>query len=166
MPELARLIVPLAFSALVIVAAMQDLATFTISNWISVSLALAFAPAAFLLGLPLNEIAIHFGVGLGVFLLAAGMFALGWVGGGDAKLMAASGLWVGLIGLPSFIVFTGLAGGILAVSLLALRSAWIRPLAAGAPSWTQRLATPGESAPYGVAIAIGALAASLAHPLI
>jgi prepilin peptidase CpaA len=169
-PELARTVVPLAFAALVIVAAMTDLATFTIPNWISIALAIAFAPAVLLAGLPLGELASligwHVGVGVAIFILAAGMFALGWIGGGDAKLMAASALWVGPGGLPAFAVFTGLAGGALALSLLAMRSAWLRPLAAAGPSWTQRLATPGESAPYGVAIAIGALAAAVIHPLI
>ncbi len=165
-PELARTLVPLAFAALVIVAAMTDLATFTIPNWISAALALAFGPAALVAHLPLPEIGLHVGVGAAVFVLAAGMFALGWVGGGDAKLMTASALWVGLAGLPAFAVFTGLAGGALALALLALRSAWLRPLAAAGPAWTQRLATPGESAPYGVAIAIGALAAAVVHPLI
>ena len=164
-PELVRTFLPLAFAGLVIVAAMTDLATFTIPNWISVALAVAFIPASLLAGLPLSQIGIDVGVGVGMFVLGAVMFALGWIGGGDAKLMAASAIWLGLGGLPAFLVFTGLAGGALAMALLAMRSAWLRPLAAAGPSWTQRLATPGESAPYGVAIAIGALAAFVVHPL-
>lgn len=165
-PDLARTIVPVAFAALVIMAALKDLATFTIPNWISIALALAFAPAALLAGLSLGDIGISVGLGLAVFVLAAGMFALGWVGGGDAKLMAAAALWVGLRGLAPFALYTGLAGGALALGLLALRSAWLRPMAAAGPAWTRRLATPGESAPYGVAIAVGALAAFIAHPLV
>jgi prepilin peptidase CpaA len=165
-PELFKTLLPLAFAGLVIVAAMTDLATFTIPNWISVVLALAFAPFALLAGASIGAVAQNLGVGVAVFVLAAGMFAFGWIGGGDAKLMAAASLWVGLKGLPAFAVFTGLAGGGLVLVLLAMRSAWIRPIAAAGPSWTQRLATPGESAPYGVAIAIGALAAFVVHPLI
>jgi prepilin peptidase CpaA len=164
-PETAKAIVPLVFAALVIVAALKDIATFTIPNWISIALALAFAPAAWLTGQPLGGIGLSYVLGLGMLAAGVGMFALGWLGGGDAKLMAAASLWVGLKGLPAFLLFTGLGGGALALGLVALRSAWLRPVTAAGPAWTQRLATPGESAPYGVAIAVGALAAfSFAQP--
>jgi prepilin peptidase CpaA len=165
-PSTAATLVPVAFAGLVIMAAMMDLATFTIPNWISAALAIAFVPAALIVGVHLADIGWSLALGLGVFILAAGMFALGWIGGGDAKLMAAAALWVGLKGCLAYMAFTGVAGGALALGLLGLRSAWVRPLAAAGPAWTQRLATPGESAPYGVAIAIGALAASVLHPLV
>ena len=164
-PELVKTIVLGVFAALVIGAAVRDLATFTIPNWISLALALAFGPAALLAGVSLPEIGISFAVGFGMLVIGAGMFAFGWIGGGDAKLMASAALWVGLRGLAPFAIYTALAGGALALGLVALRSAWLRPLAAAGPGWTQRLATPGESAPYGVAIAAGALAAFALHPL-
>jgi len=94
------------------------------------------------------------------------MFAFGWIGGGDAKLMAAASLWLGLRGIAPFALYTALAGGALALLLVAMRSAWLRPFADAGPAWTRRLATPGESAPYGVAIAVGALAAFAANPLV
>jgi prepilin peptidase CpaA len=164
-PELVKTIVLGLFAALVIGAAVRDLASFTIPNWISIALAAAFAPAALLVGVPLPEIGVGLAVGAGMLVVGAGMFALGWIGGGDAKLMAAAALWVGLRGLAPFAIYTALAGGLLALALVALRSAWLRPLAAAGPGWTQRLATPGEAAPYGVAIAVGALAAFAVHPL-
>jgi prepilin peptidase CpaA len=162
--ELIKILVLGFFAALVIVAAVKDLSSFTIPNWISVALALGFAPAALVVHAPIDIIGWSFAGG--VFILAAGMFALGWIGGGDAKLMAAAALWVGLRGLAPFALYTGLAGGALALGLVALRSAWIRPFVVAGPAWTRRLATPGESAPYGVAIAVGALAAFAAHPLV
>ena len=165
-PELVNTFVLGVFAALVIGAAVRDLASFTIPNWISLALVLAFAPAALLAHVSLADIGLSFAVGAGVLILAAGMFALGWIGGGDAKLMAAAALWLGLRGLAPFAIYTAIAGGLLALALVALRSAWVRPLTAGAPAWTQRLATPGESAPYGVAIAVGALAAFAVHPLV
>jgi len=72
---------------------------------------------------------------------------------------------VGLRGLAPFAVYTALAGGALAALLVALRSAWVRPFVEAGPAWAKRLATPGEAAPYGVAIAIGALAAFALHPM-
>ena len=87
------------------------------------------------------------------------MFAVGWIGGGDAKLFAVVCLWLGLAPMPVFLLVTALAGGGLAVLLLNARSAWIRPHLNGAPAWLGRLTTPGADVPYGVAIAAGALAA-------
>ena len=164
-PDLIKSLVLGAFAVLVIAAALKDLSSFTIPNWISITLALAFAPAALLLGASLGAIGVSLAVGAGVLVLAAGMFAMGWIGGGDAKLMAAAALWVGLRGLAPFALYTALAGGALALGLVALRSTWIRPLAAVGPQWARRLATPGEAAPYGVAIAVGALAAFALNPL-
>jgi prepilin peptidase CpaA len=165
-PELIKNLVLGFFAVLVVVAALKDLSTFTIPNWISAALALGFVPAALIVHAPLGAIGISFAVGAGVLVLAAGMFAFGWIGGGDAKLMASAALWVGLKGLAPFAVYTAICGGALALGLLALRSAWIRPFAEAGPAWARRLATPGEAAPYGVAIAIGALAAFAAHPLV
>jgi len=165
-PELVKTVVLGTFALLVIGAAVRDLATFTIPNWISLALALAFAPAALAAGVSLGDIGIGFAVGAAVLVLGAGMFALGWIGGGDAKLMASAALWLGLRGLAPFAVYTALAGGLLALSLLAIRSAWLRPIAHAGPAWSKRLATPGESAPYGVAIAVVALAAFALHPLV
>jgi prepilin peptidase CpaA len=165
-PDLVKTVVLGIFAILVIGAAVRDLATFTIPNWISLALMLAFAPAALMAGVSLADIGVGFAVGAGVLALGAGMFALGWIGGGDAKLMASAALWIGLRGLAPFAVYTALAGGLLALGLLALRSAWLAPIVNAGPAWSKRLATPGESAPYGVAIAVGALAAFAVHPLV
>ena len=63
-----------------------------------------------------------------------------------------------------FVAVTGLAGGGLAVSLLGLRSSYVRPFVVTGPAWFSRLAEPGENVPYGLAIAIGALAAFPGSP--
>lgn len=148
-----------AFPVLVIVAAMRDAVSFTIPNWISVALAAAFLPAALAMGAGPGQIGLACLIGFGALIAGMGMFAVGWIGGGDAKLFAAAGLWMGLTALLPFLLVTALAGGGLAVSLLALRSVWLRPLMVRGPRWIGRLATPGENVPYGIAIAAGALAA-------
>lgn len=148
-----------AFPALVIVAGMRDAVSFTIPNWISVALGAAFFPAALAMGASPAEIGLSAAVGVAALLAGMGMFAVGWIGGGDAKLFAAAGLWLGWQALLPFVLITGFAGGALALALLALRSVWLRPIAAAGPGWVGRLATPGENAPYGIAIAVGALAA-------
>lgn len=149
----------LVFPVLVVVAALRDVTSYTIPNWISGLLILGFLPAALALGLPLGVIGQN---GL-VFLvaLAAGMamFALGWIGGGDAKLFAVAGLWLGWSAALTYLIFTAVAGGALALALLGLRSLWLRPYVVNGPAWFGRLATPGEAVPYGVAIALGAMVA-------
>jgi prepilin peptidase CpaA len=133
-PELIKTLALALFAGLVIVAALKDLASFTIPNWISAALAVGFALAAFAGVIPPKEIGPSLAVGLGVLILGVVMFALGWVGGGDAKLMTAAALWLGLRGLAPFALYTGIAGGALALLLLALRSAWLRPMAHAGPA--------------------------------
>jgi prepilin peptidase CpaA len=155
-PSMLLLVV---FPALVIVAALQDVTSYTIPNWISVALALAFVPVALLLGVHTQPLLFHLGIGTVALVLGMVMFALGWIGGGDAKLFASAGLWLGLPAGFTYLAVTGVAGGALALLLLSLRSLWLRPYVLNGPGWFGRLATPGENVPYGLAIAIGALVA-------
>lgn len=154
-----QLAVLLVFPALVITAGLRDAVSYTIPNWISLALIAAFPVAALVLGLPLGAIGLSLAIGAGALVAAMGMFALRWIGGGDAKLFAAAALWMGWPGVMSFVMFTALAGGGLAVCLIGLRSAWMRPYVVNGPAWVARLVEPGENVPYGLAIAVGALAA-------
>jgi prepilin peptidase CpaA len=156
MTSLVPLCALAVFPALVVVAALRDATSYTIPNWISIAAAALFAPAALLAGVPLPVVGLGLLVGAGALVLGMAMFALGWVGGGDAKLMAACGVWLGLASFLPFLTVTAVAGGALALGLLYLRKLrdWTP---AGAPAWLRRLLTPGESVPYGVAIAAGAL---------
>jgi prepilin peptidase CpaA len=147
------------FPALVIIAALTDATSFTIPNRISLLLLAVYVPASLLLGRPLAEMGADVAVGLVALVCGMGMFAAGWIGGGDAKLFAACALWLGLRGSGPFLLVTALAGGGLAVLLLNARSAPLRIYFAAGPAWLARLATPGGDVPYGVAIAAGALAA-------
>ena len=149
----------LVFFGLVATAALEDARSFTIPNWISLTLAAAFPLATMAVGMPLQTVALNVAAGLAALVIGMVMFALRWVGGGDAKLFAAVSLWLGWVAIPTFVVATALAGGGLAVLLLSVRSAPLRPIVLLGPSWVVRLAEPGEGIPYGVAIAIGAIAA-------
>lgn len=156
----------LVFPVLVIVGALRDLTSFTIPNWISGLLIFAFFPAALLVGIAPMAIGAHLLIGLGALAVGIGMFALRWIGGGDAKLFAAAALWLGPPAALSFVVMTGLAGGALALALISLRSPLLRPYVLSGPAWFGRLADPKEAVPYGVAIAAGALATFADSPLV
>jgi prepilin peptidase CpaA len=152
----------LVFPALVILGAVGDLASYRIPNWISLALVAGFAiavAAGLANGLPLRAVGMDLFVGAVAFAAGVAMFALRWIGGGDAKLFAAAALWLGWPALTTYFFATALAGGALAMVLLTLRSPVLRPLVPAGPAWFARLVEPGESAPYGVAIAVGALAA-------
>ena len=155
----------LIFPLLVIAAALRDATSYTIPNWLSLVLVAAFPVAALALGLPLPTIGLNFAIGAAALVAGIGMFALGWIGGGDAKLFAAAAVWLGWAPSITYLAVTGLAGGALAMGLLALRSAHIRPFIPAGPAWFARLVEPGENVPYGVAIAVGALAAFPASAL-
>lgn len=144
------------FPLLVIVAALNDLTTFTIPNWISLALIVAFYPAALAVGAPLGFIGMATLVGFVALLIGMAMFAMNWIGGGDAKLFAATALWMGWPGVLPFLLATAVAGGALALILLQMRSHRMRPLFERGPPWVNRLATSPD-APYGLAIAVGAL---------
>lgn len=155
----------LFFPVLVIVGALRDLTSFTIPNWVSGLLILAFFPAALLLGLAPGAIGAHLLVGVAALAVGIAMFALRWIGGGDAKLFAAAALWLGAPAALSYVVMTGVAGGALALALISLRAPLLRPYVLSGPAWVGRLADPKEAVPYGVAIAAGALATFPASPL-
>jgi len=155
----------LIFPVLVIGAALRDATSYTIPNWISLALVAAFPVAALALGLPLAAIGVSLAVGAVALVLGMIMFALRWIGGGDAKLFAAAALWLGLAPVGIYLAVTGVAGGALAVGLLGLRSTHVRPWLPARPAWLARLVEPGENVPYGVAICIGALAAFPASAL-
>jgi prepilin peptidase CpaA len=149
----------LVFPFLALVAAAKDATTYTIPNWISLALLAGFVPAAVIAHLPLAVVGVSLAVAFAALLAGMGMFAVGWIGGGDAKFLAAASLWLGWSAAPVFLAVTALCGGGLAVALLALRSVWLRPLASFGPAWVGRLASPGEDVPYGIAISVGALVA-------
>ena len=146
----------LAFPVLVVTAAARDIASYTIPNWISLALVATFVPAAgvaLAAGAPLPDLLLCVGVGAAALVACIVLFTLGWIGGGDAKLIASSALWLGWSALTPFLFWTALSGGIISAVLIIVRR---RPVEAGT---TPRLLTKGEPVPYGLAIAAGALAA-------
>ena len=154
-----RLILLAVMPALVIVGGLKDLTSMTIPNWISGALVVAFFPAALAVGLTPMAVAMHLGLGAAALVVGAGMFALRWIGGGDAKLMAAACLWLGLAGSGMFLLWTGMVGGVFCLALLFARF-YSRPyLSATSPGWVMQLMEPKGDIPYGVAIAAGALMA-------
>ena len=154
-----------AFPIGAIAAALFDATTFTIPNRLTIAIAAAFFPAALLLGLPVATIGACAAVAVLALIVGVGLFAMNWCGGGDAKLLAACALWLGLPALLPFLFATSVVGGALALTLLLARKATLVGFAPSGPAWLGRLLEPKEALPYGVAIAIGALVAFPSSPV-
>ena len=151
--DIARL---LLFPALMAFAAASDLFTMTISNRVSLVLMAGFLVLALLGGMAPYEILSHVGAGAAVLAVAFGCFAMGWVGGGDAKVAAAAALWFGFAHLMNYLVYASLFGGALTLLLLQFRQ-WPLPYSLAGQTWLIRLHAKESGIPYGIALAIGAL---------
>ncbi len=151
-----QLVMLIVFPSLMIFAALSDLFTMTISNRVSIALVLVFMPFAFLAGLSPTEIGLHLACGLGVLVLTFGMFAMGWVGGGDAKLAAATALWIGWGHVADYGLDSAVIGGALTLLILYARTMPL-PSWAMRVTWIARLHDQQTGVPYGIALAIAGL---------
>jgi prepilin peptidase CpaA len=155
-PPVLDLIVLLLLPGSLAFAAAMDLLTMTIPNRIALVVLLAFFPAAVLAGISLPMIGAHLATGLCVLLLGMVFFFCGWCGGGDAKLLAAIALWLDFDNLFQYLLYTAVAGGMLATALSMLRSVPL-PGMLLAEAWAVRLYRCDAGIPYGIALAAGAL---------
>ena len=146
-------------------AAISDMLSMTISNRVSVLLVATFAVVAPLTGMEWSTYALHFAAGFAVLLVTFGLFAIGGMGGGDAKLMAATALYMGLnIHLMSYLVISAYVGGILTLIILALRKSYLRAIV-GDNIFLRNFADSKKGIPYGIALGIGGLMAYPESPL-
>jgi prepilin peptidase CpaA len=151
--DLARLLI---FPAVMAFAASSDFFTMTISNRISLILVAGFVALALGTGMPLRDMLDHAAAGGLVLAVTFTLFLFGWVGGGDAKLAAATSLWLGWAQLFDYVLYASLFGGVLTLALIEFRKyALPRPLVGKV--WAERLHKPGGGVPYGIALAISAL---------
>jgi len=146
----------LVFPGLMAFAASSDVVTMTISNKVSLALIGGFLVVAVLSGLGAGDIALHLAAGLTVLTAGFACFACGWIGGGDAKLAAATALWFGFEGLLSYLFAASLLGGGLTLLMMQFRMLPLPQLLRG-QSWAERLHNKNEGVPYGVALAVAAL---------
>jgi prepilin peptidase CpaA len=144
------------FPAAMAFAAASDLVTMTISNRLSIVLVLGFFLLAAMTGMPLAEVGWHVLASVLVLMVAFGFFARGWIGGGDAKLAAATALWFGFSHLFNYLLVAALIGGVLTLLILELRRLPL-PAALAGQRWIARLHEVNGGIPYGIALAIAGL---------
>ncbi len=153
---MSTVLVLMVFPALLALAAGWDLASYTIPNRLSLAITAAFAVFAVSVGLSGAQIGLHLAAGLVALAAGIALFAAGFIGGGDAKLFAATALWFGFHDLPAYGLTAAVLGGGLTLAILAARR---MPLPAGLmrQEWIVRLHDRRSGIPYGVALATGAL---------
>lgn len=144
------------FGFCMIFAAFRDITSFTIPNWISLALVGGFLLVGWW-AMPLHLFGQHLLVGFGILTITIIMFALRWVGGGDAKLFAAGSLWMGWEHLPEYVAYTAMLGGALTLALMLFRAMPFLPARVIVIPWVGDLIDREKDVPYGVAIAAGGL---------
>jgi prepilin peptidase CpaA len=146
----------LIFPILMAYAASSDLLTMRIANWLVAVVVVAYAALAFLSGLSWTDIGMAAAAGAIVLAISFAFFAFGWIGGGDAKLVSASVLWIGFGLMLQYLIYAALLGGALTLIILSLRR-YPLPSWLARHSWIDRLHNPKSGVPYGIALAAAAL---------
>jgi prepilin peptidase CpaA len=153
------------FPFCMVYAALSDMVSMTIANRVSVILVLAFAVLAPFTGMEWSAYAWHFAAGGIVLAGAFGLFAIGAMGGGDAKLLAATAVWMGFDHqLMAYLLVSTILGGMLTLALVIYRNS---PLSffTGRIGLLRHFADQKAGIPYGVALGIGGLMSYPASPL-
>jgi prepilin peptidase CpaA len=144
------------FPLAMVYAGIMDLMTLKIRNSLVLGLAvawLALAPAA---GFDLASLGASVAVAVLVFVLAFAFFALGWIGGGDAKLAAVTALWFAPAEALLYYTYAAFIGGLLTLAILQLRARMI-PMPLYRVAWIAQLHDANTGVPYGAAMAPAAL---------
>ncbi|UGX85284.1 A24 family peptidase [Phyllobacterium meliloti] len=147
-------------------AGVSDLLSMTIQNRVSVILLVSFAVLAPLTGMPWDIFGLHFAAGGAVLAVTFLLFATGTMGGGDAKLMTSTAVWIGWnMELAGYLLILSLLGGALTLAILRYRSSHLAIVYAGRFNFMQRLAQKNEGVPYGVALGAAGLMVFPSSPM-
>ncbi|MEO6014797.1 MAG: prepilin peptidase [Devosia sp.] len=144
------------FPLLMAFAASSDLLTMRIANWLVLIVAGTYFALALIAQIPLSDIGMSVAAASIVLVIAFAFFAFGWIGGGDAKLVSATTLWVGFGLMLQYLIYAALLGGALTLMILWVRRYPLHP-ALARHKWIDRLHDSKSGVPYGIALAIAAL---------
>lgn len=151
-----ELCVLLIFPFALIFAGISDAISFTISNKVSLLLLLGFVILAPFSGLSWAEIGLHILVGFSLLIVGFLLFAGGYIGGGDAKIIAAAALWLGPQYTVLFLMLATFYGGILSLIVLKIYNTPLPSFLAG-QKWLVDYQAGKASVPYGIAIGVAGL---------
>ncbi|CAN7622349.1 prepilin peptidase [Phyllobacterium sp. LjRoot231] len=154
------------FPFAMVFAATSDLLSMTIQNRVPLILLISFTLLAPLTGMPWEIYGMHFLAAAAVLAATFALFAAGTMGGGDAKLMAATALWLGWnLELVQYLLALSLFGGMLTLVILRYRSSMLARVYTERFDFMRRLAKKGEGVPYGIALGLAGLLTFPSSPL-
>ncbi|MEZ5758328.1 MAG: prepilin peptidase [Emcibacteraceae bacterium] len=121
----ANLIITI-FCCLMIWAAVSDIRYFILSNRLCLSVALLypiFIAALYFDGFQVTLVSIGWSIGISILIFSflVFLFARGYIGGGDVKLIPAIALWAGPSLILEFLLITTIFGGLLALLIISFR---------------------------------------------
>ena len=146
-------------------AAVSDLLSMTITNRVSLMLVLSFAVLAPLTGMDWAQYGMHFAAMAGVLAVTFTLFAAGGMGGGDAKLLATTALWMGFgPELFNYVLISAALGGALTLGILHYRGSAFE-VYTGGNIFMRNFADRTKGVPYGIALGIGGLIVFPESPL-
>jgi prepilin peptidase CpaA len=151
----AELLVWIVLPVLLASAAGWDIASFTIPNFLQLALIASFCVFILASGMAPAAIGGHLLAGFLGLVVGFTLFALGYIGGGDAKLFACVVLWLGFPNLLDYAVVASVMGGLLTLAIIGLRQMPL-PVSLAGQAWILRLHDAQGGIPYGVALAAGA----------
>src|SRR5436190_16297701 len=93
------------FPLLLVAAAVGDLLTSKVPNWLTAAMVVLFFPLAFATGLPMKNMLWQCAAAVVVLVASFGIFTARLWGGGDAKLLSAAALWFGWPTLAQFVIY-------------------------------------------------------------
>jgi prepilin peptidase CpaA len=153
------------FPFCMVFAAVSDTLSMTIANRVPLLLLAVFTVVAPLTGMDWAAYGWHFAAGAVVLLVTFGMFAVGGMGGGDAKLITATAVWLGFnIHLIEYLVASAFLGGVLTFAILFYRGSVLATFT-GRNMFLRNFADGHGGVPYGIALGIGGLITYPASPL-
>ncbi len=138
-------------------AIVSDALSMTIRNRIPLILVASFVVFAPVAGLGWSAIGAHLAVGAAMLALTFALFAAGVMGGGDAKLIAGTSVWVGLaLPLAQYLVWSAMLGGLLTLALVLFRISPLAPATAHLPAF-RNFGDRAKGIPYAIALGPAAL---------
>lgn len=153
------------FPFCMVFAAVSDTMSMTIANRVPLLLLGVFLVVAPLTGMAWADIGMHLAAGALMLTITFGLFALGGMGGGDAKLIAATSVWMGFgIPLMEYLLTSAVFGGMLTLAILSFRSSALSHITSQ-NMFLRNFSKDAGGVPYGIALGIGGLVTYPASPM-
>lgn len=156
MTEITGMAILAIFPICMIFATFYDIFTMTIPNKITLALLVSYAVLAPLAGLGWETMLWSLGLAVVILCVGFALFSMGVMGGGDAKLLAASALWFGTAFTFEYLLYASILGGVLTVVILLMRNTML-PARLLKIEWVMRLYDKKVGVPYGAALGPAAL---------